>query len=113
MKEISDIIRSHGFKINYEKTKILYPSAKQTITGITINNGTIKADKKLKRMIRTKLYYGVKNNNITELTKLIGYIAYVNSIESDYKLRLYDYFSSLLQKFSKEDSWGLLKILNK
>ena len=113
MKEISDIIRSHGFKINYEKTKILYPSAKQTITGITLNNGTIKADKKLKRMIRTKLYYGVKNNNITELTKLIGYIAYVNSIESDYKLRLYDYFSSLLQKFSKEDSWGLLKILNK
>lgn len=113
MKEISDIICNHGFKINYEKTKILYPSDKQTITGVTINNGIIKADKKLKRMIRAKLYYGVKNNNIPELDKLIGYIAYVTSIEFDYKLRLYNYFSSLLQKFNREDSWGLLKILNK
>lgn len=112
MKGISDIICHHGFKVNYEKTKILYPSNKQTITGITINNGEIKANKKLKRMVRAKLYYGIKNNDIRELDVILGYIAFINSIEPDYKLRLYNYLLSLLRKYDREDVWGLLKTLS-
>ena len=70
-------------------------------------NGTPKTDKKLKRMVRAKLYYGVKNKNIPDFGMLIGYIAFINSIESDYKFKLHNYFLSLLQNFGRKDGWGL------
>ncbi len=113
MQEISSIIRYYGFKINYDKTKVLLPSDKQTITGITVNNGEIKVDKKLKRMVRAKLYYGIKNNHIKDLDMLLGFISYICSIEYDYKVKIISYIEYLLNKFEKKDNWGFLRILNK
>lgn len=113
MKEISGIIHYYGFKINNEKTKILLPSSKQTITGITVNNGEIKVDKKLKRMVRAKLYYGIKNNDINDFDILLGFISYICSIEDDYKSKVIAYIEFLLNKFGRTDNWQLLRILNK
>ena len=113
MKDISNIIRYYGFKINYEKTKVLLPSNKQTITGITVNNGEIKVDKKLKRMVRAKLYYGIKNNDIKNFDILLGFISYICSIEIGYKSKMVSYIKYLLNKFGKNDIWGLIKILDK
>ena len=113
MQEISSIIHYYGFKVNYNKTKVLLPSNKQTITGITVNNGEIKVDKKLKRMVRAKLYYGIKNNDIKDFDILLGFISYICSIEIDYKSKMISYVQYLLNKFGRHDNWGLLKILNK
>lgn len=113
MQEISNIIHYYGFKINYEKTKVLLPSNKQTITGITVNNCQIKVDKKLKRMVRAKLYYGIKYNDIKDRDILLGYISYIYSVESDYKAKTISYIKFLLKKFEKDDVCGILRVLNK
>lgn len=113
MQKISDVIHYYGFKVNFEKTKVLLPSNKQTITGITVNNGEIKVDKKLKRMVRAKLYYGIKNNEIHNFDILLGFISYICSIESDYRSKMISYIEYLLNKFERTDIWGFLRILNK
>lgn len=48
-KMISKIITSEGFDINQSKTRLLTPFCHKSVTGITINDETIKANKELKK----------------------------------------------------------------
>ena len=64
-------------------------------------------------MVRAKLYYGIKNNDIKNFDILLGFISYICSIEIDYKSKMISYVQYLLNKFGRHDNWGLLKILNK
>ncbi|RGK77995.1 RNA-directed DNA polymerase [Parabacteroides sp. 20_3] len=56
---VKKIIRQQGFTINLKKTKYLRNSGKQSVTGITVNNGLF-VDKSVINMIKQELYYCLK-----------------------------------------------------
>jgi RNA-directed DNA polymerase len=56
---IKKIIRQQGFTINIDKTKYLSHHRRQTITGITVNNG-LYVDKKITKLIKQELFYCLK-----------------------------------------------------
>lgn len=99
------------FQINEDKTRLLSPSSHKIITGITINNGELKVNKKIKRLVRALIYYGIKNDNFIKKDKIIGNIAFVNSIESGYSKICAKYITNCLKKFNKDDKHELLKIV--
>lgn len=65
---LTDIINSEGFAVNNKKTRILYPHQRQEITGLIVNNGSLKIPKAYKRKIQQEIYYckkyGVNNHKI-------------------------------------------------
>lgn len=62
-----------------------------------INDSLLKAPKEIKRNIRAMLHYEVVTGDYTMNDKIRGYIAYVDSIEKNYKNKCISY----LQKLSK------------
>lgn len=126
-KDIKLFIHQEKFIINDEKTRLLSPKSHKRITGITVNNGELKANKKIKRKIRAILYHSIKNNShiikqdankkfrntaFSSKDELLGCIAYVKSLESDYAERLNKYCKQVAEKFYATDI-DLFKIIDK
>ena len=107
------------FKINPLKTRIIYPSNKQTVTGITINNGKISVNKRIKQEIRMSIYNLFKSgcyDTKYSQQRIIGSISYVHSIEDEkdeycYINNCIKYISDLMVKFDAKSDYGLLNIL--
>ena len=115
-------INKHSrFRINAKKTRILYPSQKQTITGITVNNNQIKCSNNLKQKIRITLYNLFKSEKWAENYSqqwLVGTISYIHSVEDEsysyaYINKCIKYIANLMEKFNSKSDFGLLKILQK
>lgn len=51
------ILQDEGFNINSDKTRIAYPHQRQEVTGLIVNNGSVRVPKKYKRDLRQELYY--------------------------------------------------------
>ena len=51
------IITEEGFTINEKKTRIAYSHQKQEVTGLIVNNDTVRVDKRYKRELYQELYY--------------------------------------------------------
>lgn len=97
-KRVKSIVEDEGFLINDKKTRYLSNDRKMTITGITINNAEIHADKKFKRQIRSKIYHAILENDGSELEKIKGMVAFVDSIEPGYKDKMERYAKRLVVK---------------
>ncbi|WP_188467160.1 reverse transcriptase family protein [Bizionia arctica] len=59
LKKIKSIIRHNGFTVNIKKIRFISKHKKQTVTGITVNNGLF-VDKKIIKEISQELYYCIK-----------------------------------------------------
>ena len=102
---------SFNLQINKRKTKFIAEPWHKKVTGITINNRSIKVSKKLKRDIRQELYFVIVKNK-TDYNKLIGQIAFVISIEKDYGSKIKKYVAEICLKHNIQDH-PILKTLNK
>ncbi len=97
-KIIEEIISNEGFSINPSKTRFLSPASRKKITGITVNDNRIKADKALKKKVRAMIHRTVVTGNYDEINIIRGYISYINSIEDGYKDRISKYINTLIKK---------------
>lgn len=71
---------------------------KKEITGITINNEEIHVDKKFKRNLRSSIFNAIITKNYTQNDRIRGSIAYVESIEKDYKNIICNYITKIIQR---------------
>lgn len=96
---ISRIAKDEGFKLNDSKTRYLSPISHKIVTGITIDNGVLKAKKELKKLVRPMIFRSITSMDYTQNEKIRGIVAYVDSIEKGYKDSILKYIASLSTKF--------------
>lgn len=94
---VEKIVEDEGFCLNQKKTVFMTPKNHKEVLGVTINDSLLKAPKEIKRNIRAMLHYEVVTGDYTMNDKIRGYVAYVDSIEKNYKNKCISY----LQKLSK------------
>lgn len=90
---IKKIVEDEGFFINCKKTQFLTPKVHKKIIGITVNDGYIKAPKEMKKMVRAMIHYQIISGDYSNNDKIRGYIAYVESIEKNYRKKIVKYIS--------------------
>lgn len=95
---IINIIEDETFHINTSKTRFLSPISHKRITGITVNDNKLKANKKLKRTVRVLIHQSLLLQNYDNNDRIRGYITYINYIENGYKDKIIQYIISLLKK---------------
>lgn len=90
---IKKIVEDQGFSLNYNKTQFMTPKGHKRILGVTINDGLLKAPKTLKRDVRAMIHYQIITGDYAKNDVIRGYIAYINSIEKNYKKKIINYIS--------------------
>jgi retron-type reverse transcriptase len=101
---IEEIIVDEGFVINHSKTRLLSPSGHKKVTGITVNDNKIKANKEMKRKVRSMIHHALVSGDYSKKNKIRGYVSYINSIEEGYKEKIIIYINNLLEKDYKHFS---------
>jgi hypothetical protein len=106
---IKNIIRQQGFTINIKKTKYVDHYKKQTVTGLTVNNGVF-VNKEIINLIKQELYYclkyGYKNHLEFKRNKgfpiktgykdwLLGIISFIYSVEKGKGEKFYSMFNQI------------------
>lgn len=94
-KVIEKIIVDEGFTVNKTKTRFLSPNSHKVITGITVNNQNLKANKSLKRKIRSMIHHSILNCDYSNNDKIRGYISFIDYIENGYKEKIITYINKL------------------
>lgn len=112
-KIIRCIVSDEGFKINEKKTRYLSNDVKKTITGITINNEELHVDKNFKKKIRAMIYNSIAKKDYSKNEKIIGCIAYVDSIEKGYREKISNYIIQVTQKDHLKSDIGIVYEYNK
>lgn len=95
---IKKIIEDENFQLNTSKTRFLSPVSHKRVTGITINDSKIKANKILKKSVRAMIHQSIVTKNYSNNNIIRGYIAYINYIEEGYKEKTIQYITSLIKK---------------
>ena len=85
------LLKQEGFFLNAKKTKVIYRSGRQTVTGLTVND-TVSVPLPFRKKIRSEIWYirrfglashalhaGIKDND-AYLKNLLGRINYVLSV---------------------------------
>ena len=90
---IKKIVEDEGFSINQKKTQFLTPKVHKKIIGVTVNDGIVKAPKEMKKMVRAMIHYQIVSGDYSGNDKIRGYIAYIDSIEKNYRKKIIKYIS--------------------
>ncbi len=88
---VKKIVKDEGFIINEKKTRFLTPRVHKEIIGITVNDGVVKASKEMKKMVRAMIHLEIVSGDYSDNDKIRGYIAYINSIEKNYRNKIIKY----------------------
>ncbi len=95
---IYDIIKEESFEINEKKTRFLSPKSRKSVTGITVNDGKLKAPKEMKRNVRAMIHRAIISKDYSEINRIKGYIAYISSIEDSYVDKVQKYINGFQSK---------------
>ena len=89
---VQEILRSNGFKINNNKTKVLYPHQAQKVTAITVNE-KMQVNRAYRRQLRMELYYlnrfgsnakdALENGYAEYLYRLLGRVSFVLYVDPE------------------------------
>lgn len=76
--QIEEILRPHGFQVNQEKVHFFNPGQPKRITGLIVQNGSVRVPKHFKRTLRQEIYYCTKYGVLTHLDNIhaVHYINY-------------------------------------
>ena len=66
------------------------------VIGVTVNDGVIKAPKEMKRMVRAMIHYEIVTGDYSDNEKIRGYIAYIDSLEKNYRNKIIKYIEKYL-----------------
>jgi retron-type reverse transcriptase len=92
---IKKIVEDEGFSLNEKKTIFMTPKNHKSVLGVTVNDELLKAPKQIKRQIRAMIHYQVVTGDYSMNDQIRGYIAYVDSIENNYKDKCISYLKKL------------------
>ena len=95
------IINEEEFIVNDKKTRIAYSHQKQEVTGLIVNNETVRVDKRYKRKLYQELYYCEKYGVADHMQRincnkaffkehLYGKAYFVNMVEPDEGKKLFE-----------------------
>lgn len=112
-KLVKYIVKEEGFEINEKKTRYLSNEVKKTIAGITINNEEVHVDKGLKKKIRSMIFNSIVNKDYSMNEKIRGSIAYVDSIENGYKVKMLSYVEHITGKVYLRNNIDIVNAYNK
>lgn len=75
---VKQLLESFGFYLNEEKIHNYGPDIPKRITGLVVQNGTVRVPKYFKRMLRQEIHYCLKYGVLTHLenTKSVRFINY-------------------------------------
>ncbi|MEN2768064.1 reverse transcriptase domain-containing protein [Ornithinibacillus xuwenensis] len=102
---IIDILYNEGFEINRKKTRFLSPISYKKITGLTINHKNNKNKNRLtvnklyKKKVRAMIHKAIFTGDYSEKNVILGYISYINSIESDFRSKIIRYVHKLIKNY--------------
>ncbi|THC45867.1 reverse transcriptase family protein [Massilia sp. Mn16-1_5] len=106
-REVTKILRKHGFSDNGKKTRIIPPGARKTLTGLNINAASPSIPKEVRDSIRLHLYFSEKNGISEHCEKrgfysiigfkhhLFGLISYVLSVDKSKGEKFRQQFNAL------------------
>lgn len=95
-RKINMIVEAEGFIVNQKKTRFLSPYVHKKVIGVTVNDGVLKAPKEMKKMVRAMIHHEILSGDYSKNEKIRGYIAYIDSLEKNYKRRLIKYIEKFL-----------------
>lgn len=103
-KLIVKILKEEGFEINAQKTRIAYSHQRQEVTGLVINDGKVRVNKKYKKKLYQEIYYCTKFGIQNHLEK-------INCTKSFYKEHMYGkaYFIKMV---NQKEGLEILKLLD-
>jgi hypothetical protein len=110
---IEKIIQGEGFILNKNKTRFLSPKSRKMITGVNINTKEVKANGKLKRKVRAIIHKSIMTGNYEQNDKIIGLIAFINSIEGNYRSKIIKYINSFEKKLQFPTDKKYIELYNK
>lgn len=89
---IQHIIEDEGFYINPSKTRISYKHQRQDVTGLIVNNQTVRINKNYKRKVGQEIYYCLKYG-------VSDHLQHIGCEKSFYKEHLYGkaYFIKMVE----------------
>ena len=75
---VSQLLEGFGFRLNEEKIHSYGPNFPKRITGLVVQNGTVRVPKHFKRTLRQEIHYCLKYGVLTHLenTKSVRFINY-------------------------------------
>lgn len=86
LKEIEKLIEKSlsvfRLKVNKKKTRIISSNSCQLVTGVTINNGTLRPPRKYRKEVRALFYKAEIERNVDLLPKLYGHLNYLKSFKN-------------------------------
>lgn len=97
-KIVSTIVCDEGFKINQSKVKFMGISSAKRITGLHIEKNKVVVPRKLKRKVRTMIHHTVVIGDYSDVDKIKGYIAFISSIEPNYRKKVSAYINKITSK---------------
>jgi len=117
IRAVSAILRSYGFRINRDKTKVLHRGCAQRVLGLTVNE-RVQASRKYRRNLRQELHYlhrfgqdadGARaaEDYLHYLYMIAGKISFVLSADPDNKEFREEKrrISELIHKYESEYLW--------
>jgi len=75
-------LKDINLKINVSKTRILNENNSQVVTGIAINNGELRPNRKFRRKVRIIFHQARMSGDAQRLSTLRGYLNYLQSFEN-------------------------------
>ena len=93
---IKKIVEDEGFVVNEKKTRFLSPKVHKEVIGVTVNDGVVKAPKEMKRMVRAMIHHEIVTGDYSDNEKIRGYIAYIDSLEKNYRNKIIKYIEKYL-----------------
>lgn len=57
VEAVSALLAQHGFELNSEKTQFYGPGEPKEITGLVVQNGTVRVPKAYRRLLKQEIYY--------------------------------------------------------
>lgn len=67
LREVECLLRPQGFLLNEEKVHFYGPGAPKRITGLVVQNGSVRVPKEYKRRLKQEIYYCKKYGVLTHL----------------------------------------------
>ncbi|WP_342045934.1 retron St85 family RNA-directed DNA polymerase [Bacillus sp. OTU530] len=112
IKFVDSVLKSKGFAINHEKTRVRLPHQRQEVTGIIVNE-KIQVSREMRRELRKNIYYikkygldshlmTVKREKYEYLKHLLGTANYIYSINPR-DSEIYEYLEYLRELWREEN----------
>ena len=101
---IKVILNNEDFSINHDKTRIAGPARAKKVTGLIISNNSVGIGAKRYREIRSKINHLAlpgEQKNIKLLNEILGWLAYVNSVDKKRCNKARSYALALSKKYPK------------